>query len=881
MRLRPAVLVSVLLAAMLPAVAPATPATAALSIPSGFSVATIQSGHAPHVLTDYIVLPDGSRITTSKQGAVKWVSADQATIRSLAQLPVHGHFDIGLLSIWPARDYDTTGHIYAIYPKTGVDAAHPGTNEVARYKVDNPSSPTSLVRDRVVLGGITQDLNYHGAGSVVAAPDGSMYASFGDSTTFTRAEDNALRAQNIDDPHGKLLRFDPETGRGLPTNPFYDAANPSSWRSRVFAMGMRNPTRFSLDPRTGHVYIGDVGWGHWEEINLARGGENFGWPCYEGNAQTRLYLDNPRCKAIYAAHTRHDLPLYTYSHNNTQAAAIGGPFYTGTSYPAQYRGRMFFADYAQSNLRTIGTDVNGKVTSPGAIFGTDVGAPVSMHTEINGDISYADILTSTIKRIRYTSGNRAPTAVATATNDPATLKVTVDASESSDLDGDVLTFSTNFGDGTPAVPGVKPSHTYADGSKTYDVTVTARDPYGATGTTTLKVKPANHTPVLTLAAPPASQRFAVGAPVTVSATATDPDGTPPATSYSVVLQHCPFGGGCHAHPTDQGTGPAYNTTFPDHGDDTKMVITFTATDADGATARAVYEALPDVRQLAVVSPVPVKVNGATVTSMPVVAGAEVSVEAPPLAAGRQFASWSDGGAATHTFAMPAADLTLTANYLTEIATKYAQPGVAAAMGPPTTAAEYTYTGGSLLGGKARGYKNGVIMWSPSTGAHYVKGALYQRYWQGAHPYVYGFPVADEVVVPGGGYASYFQRGREYWSAKTGARFVKGAILTRYLSLGGPAWGYPTTDEAAMSDATGYISHFTGARSIVWHRTVGARVIRDPIRAKWASLGWQRSCLGYPSTDELTVSVGRQVNFQRGGAIVWNTRTGVVSHVCRR
>ena len=868
-------LVVILLAAGLPALAPSLPASAALTLPSGFSLLTEETGQAAYDLTDFAVLPDGSKYTIGKRGTVAWVSADRTVVRKVAQIPVHGYYDVGLVGIWPAPNYDETGHLYLVYPKPGVDVNTPGANEVARFTANNPANPTSLGNKLVILGGISQDLNYHGAGTVLAAPDGSIYAGFGDAAHFIGVQVAALRALSLDDPHGKILRVDVQ-GRGWPTNPYYNPASPSSWRSRVFALGLRNPTRFTLDPRTGRVYIGDVGHTGWEEVNVARGGENFGWPCYEGSQRAPGYQDLTQCKTHYANNVRHDLALYAYPHAGAQAAVIGGPFYTGTSYPTAYRGRLFFADYAQQVMRTIGTDINDQVTSPAAVLGTGLGAPVAVHPEINGDITYADIISGKIKRLKYSAGNRAPTAAASATNDPATLKVIVDASASSDLDGDALTYSTNFGDGSPPVSGVTASHTYTDGTKTYDVLVEVKDPLGAKGTVTLKVKPSNHTPQLQLTTPPAGHKFAVGEPVTIGATATDQENGPLTPHYQVVLYHCPFGAGCHAHPNDVADGPSLTRPFPDHGDDTKMVITVSVTDLDGATVSEVYEALPDVRQLSVVSPVPVRVNGLTVTSLPLVAGAMVTVEAPTLAAGRQFTSWSDGGAATHSFAMPAADLKLTANYLTEIATKYAEPGVAAALGTPT-GTENTWTTGSLLGGKGRLYQNGVIMWSQNTGAHYVKGALFQRYWPGTTPYLYGFPIADEVAVPGG-YASYFQRGREYWSLASGAHFVKGAILTKYLAFGGPVYGFPTIDEAKALDGRGYYSHFTNGKSIFWHPSTGAHGVQGAIRNRWASLGWERSCLGYPTSDEYRVAVGYQSKFQHG-YITWNATTRVTSYRC--
>ena len=103
----------------------------------------------------------------------------------------------------------------------------------------------------------------------------------------------AFRAQLVDSLNGKVLRIDPATGDGLPSNPYYDTANPRSARSRVWAMGLRNPFRMGLQPNTGSHFppdgnpgvlnIGHVGWSTWEALDVVTGPrQNFGWPRYEG-----------------------------------------------------------------------------------------------------------------------------------------------------------------------------------------------------------------------------------------------------------------------------------------------------------------------------------------------------------------------------------------------------------------------------------------------------------------------------------------------------------------------------------------------------------------------------------------------------------------------
>ncbi|MDQ1652840.1 MAG: hypothetical protein QOI35_2040 [Cryptosporangiaceae bacterium] len=853
------------------AIAPA-PSPGPLTLPAGFRLVTEESGQARYDFTDFAVLPDGSKITTGKSGKLAWVSADQAVARTIAQLPVFGSNDVGLISVSIAPDYPTSGNLYLLYPQARADGHK--YDRMARYTVDNPSNPTSVSGEKIILDNIGQDYPYHGPGTVIANADGTFYAGFGDEGSFVSPQPESLRAQDINDPHGKIFRFDSQ-GRGLPANPFYDPANPSSWRSRVFAYGVRNPTRFTVDARTGRLYIGDVGWQLWEEVDVASGGENFGWPCYEGqNIKTSGYGNLAGCQAMYANNIRHDAPLFAWPHNGAGAAAIGGMFYTGVSYPAVYRGRYFFADYAQGVLRMIGTDINDKVTSPGTLFASGLGAPVAIHPMLNGDLAYADILTGTIQRLRYESGNRPPTAAATTVNNPDTLTVTVDATTSSDLDGDALTYSINFGDGSAPATTAQAQHIYA-AAGAYSVTVTVTDPLGAKDTLTLPVKPANHTPDLQLTTPPAGQKFAVGSAVNVSATATDAEDGALTPKFEIVLQHCPFGGVCHAHPDTTLMGPSYSGVFTEHGGDTKMAITVSVTDSDGATVSKIYEALPDVHTLTVASPAPTLINNESVLSYTAVAGQQVSVSVPGLAAGRQFAGWSDGGLREHTVTMPASNLLLTAKYATEIETKYSQYGGDAVLGAATSA-ETGYATGALAGGRYRTYAGGAILWSRTTGAHVVRGSLFQHYWEPGNANLYGFPTDDEVKMTTG-YTSSFERGREYWSGGSGAHFVKGAILTRYLALGGPAFGYPITDEKKTADGTGSYSNFTNNRSVYWSPLTGAWDVRGTLRTKYVLMGGERSCLGYPTSGEYVTPTGLRNNFQRGYITYTASTKSTVNH----
>jgi hypothetical protein len=197
-------------------------------------------------------------------------------------------------------------------------------------------------------------------------------------------------------------------------------------------------------------------------------------------------------------------------------------------------------------------------------------------------------------------------------------------------------------------------------------------------------------------------------------------------------------------------------------------------------------------------------------------------------------------------------------------------GSASFLGSPTGGEQ------SIAGGLEQDYSQGSIYWSQSTGAHEVHGSIWGHYKAlGGPSSILGFPTTDETGTPDGvGRFNHFAGppgwgGSIYWTPSTGAHEVHGAIRAKWASLG---WetsflGYPTTDETRTPDGVGRFNHFSSkdgwGASIYWTPSTGAWSIHGAIRAKWASLGWERSCLGYPVSDEFAIPGGRQSNLQHG------------------
>jgi glucose/arabinose dehydrogenase len=849
----------------------AAPAEAAPRLPPGFSLVAYDSGQDDYDLTNFAWLSDGSLLTLGKDGTITFVP-DGGKPRKIGKVPgVRAVDDHGLLGLALARDYATTGHVYLSYDKGRVGGTGHGMLE--EWQALPAGSPTTFTRSRTVVDGdetspkITETGTTHGPDTVVVAPDGSLFWSIGDNAG-NNGDPKALRAQDLDDPHGKILHVMPD-GRAVSTNPFYDADRSRSVRSMVYAYGFRNPFRFSIDPRSGLLNVGDVGWRDVEEVSMVGSGANAGWPCMEGARRTS-FGTYATCKALYKKGT--DVrPIWTYTHSGRGASVTGGALYTGSAYPARYRGSYFLGDYTRNQVWSMGVDASGKMTRKpeGAGFIKGAGGPVAFHAGPNGDMTYADILSGKIQRIVYGSGNRKPTAAITFTTDADRRTVSFSAAGSYDPDGDKLTYAWKFGDGATG-RGETPKHTYT-GTSAQKVTVTVTDSIGATDSAEVTVYPANHSPVLTLTTPAAGTLFKVGAPVRLSATATDVEDGKLAVDYETILLHCPFPNSCHLHPDGRTTGGSYSKDFTDHGSDTSMQVTVSATDARGAEVSKVYLARPNLRTVTVRSKVPVNIDGATTFSSREVEAQEVQLDAPETSGYHHFVAWSDKGKANHTFVMPDRDVALTATYATFIEEKYAALGGTTSILGKAKAAEYSTTGG-----RSRTFAGGRIIWSAETGAHEVHGLILKKFLAGGGIARHGFPTGDERAVEGGR-SSTFTEARIYHISKGRTSVSRGPILAKYLATGGPdAYGLPRTDVKKIKG--GEYEGYTDGRSIYWSKANGAHLVYGLVREQYGEVGYEKSCLGLPTKDEYGVDKGRRADFV-GGYILYDKTSGETSVHC--
>lgn len=267
----------------------------------------------------------------------------------------------GLLGLAFHPDYASNGYFFVNYIKSGGDTV------IARYSVSGDPDVADASSAEVLLT-IDQPAGNHNGGSIVFGPDGYLYIGMGDGGGAGDTDNNAQNTQKL---LGKMLRLNVDISSPyIPTdNPF---VNDSSVKDEIWAIGVRNPWKFSFDALNGDLWIADVGQGSLEEINHntidESSGLNYGWRCYEGNNG----YNTSGCSDI----SNYEFPVAEYSHSWGRCSITGGFVYRGTQYPDFY-GLYFFADYCTSEIGTVdpnnGNQVifNGPFTGRFSSFGED------------------------------------------------------------------------------------------------------------------------------------------------------------------------------------------------------------------------------------------------------------------------------------------------------------------------------------------------------------------------------------------------------------------------------------------------------------------------------------------------------------------------------
>jgi len=297
------------------------------------------------------VAPGDSRLYVVEQGGVVRV-IESGQLRSEPFLDIRDQVasggEKGLLSIAFHPRYRDNGLFFVNYTARDATGLH---SRISRWR--RASAERADTKSETVLLRIDQPYSNHNGGQLAFGPDGYLYIGMGDGGS---ANDPQNHAQNPESLLGKLLRIDVDREKGRhryavpPDNPF---AEKPGYRPEIWALGLRNPWRFSFDAGNGALWLADVGQDRVEEIDIIRKGGNYGWRIMEGDICTPEI--NSRCDP-----SGYELPLHTYRHPEG-FSVTGGFVYRGRSIPGLC-GAYLYADYVSKRLWALRVR-DGRVTA--------------------------------------------------------------------------------------------------------------------------------------------------------------------------------------------------------------------------------------------------------------------------------------------------------------------------------------------------------------------------------------------------------------------------------------------------------------------------------------------------------------------------------------
>ncbi|HXR31185.1 MAG TPA: PQQ-dependent sugar dehydrogenase [Solirubrobacterales bacterium] len=702
---------------------------AAAELPAGFTDTEVLDGL--ELPTAVRFSPDGRVFVAEKSGLIQvfdGLADNQPTVFADLRLQVNDYFDRGLLGLALDPGFPIEPYVYVLYThdaeiggiaprwgsgKGGDDCPSPPGGFVDGCVVSGRLSrltagPASMVgSERILVEDWCQQFWGHSIGALAFDSTGALYASSGEGASAAVAdygqagdplnpcgdppggvgadlsppasEGGSLRSQDIRTPSdplglsGSIIRVDPSTGDGLLDNPYGEAEDKNL--RRIIAYGLRNPFRFALQPGTDELWVGDVGWSSWEEINrfqpprLGQLPPNGGWPCYEGPGPQAVFagLGLNLCIDLYGMPEQVTAPVFSYPSGKPvtqgerclldQGSSISAiAFYVEGGFPNKYEGALFFGDYARRCIWVIEAGENGDPDpSLISVFEQDAGSAVDLQAGPGGDLFYADIAAGEIRRISFSSGNLPPTAVLVAepSEGSVPLDVQLDAGNSSDPEGAELEFTWDLDEDGEFDDALGPHSaiTFEEiGDRMVSVRVADGELHDTASTT---IHAGNTRPTATILAPLAEMRWRAGESIELIGAGTDAEDGPlagPALIWSVILDHC--SSACHEHFVSKTSGANGQIVGPSHEFPASLRLRLTARDSGGLQGSDEIEIDPSTARIDLRSEPPGvrlglgAVSAAAPFSRQVIRGSRVQASAPSsVQLGSSFAtflSWDDG-----------------------------------------------------------------------------------------------------------------------------------------------------------------------------------------------------------------------------------------------
>ncbi|MFB7368663.1 ThuA domain-containing protein [Streptomyces sp. NPDC056222] len=605
------------------------------------------------------VLPDRSVLHTSRGGELRRTDAAGNT-DVIGTIPVYSHDEEGLQGIGLDPDFARNNAIYLYYappldtpagdaPENGTAAdfaKYDGVNRLSRFTLKADGTLDNASEKKVIDIPATRGICCHVGGDIDFDAQGNLYLSTGDDSNpfasdgFTPIDERPGRnpafdarrtSGNTNDLRGKILRIK-VADDGSYTVPDGNLFAPGTEKTRpeIYAMGFRNPFRFSVDKATGVLYVGDYGpdagaadptrgpAGQVEFARITRPG-NFGWPFCTG--KNDAYVDYDFATKVSGATfdcaaPKNDSPYNTglvdlppaepawipYNGGSVpefgtgSESPMGGPVYrydaastSPVKFPESYDGDFFAGEFGRRWIKRIEQGADGAVQSINSVpwTGTQVmdmafGPDGALYVLDYGTAWFGGDHNSGLYRIENATGGRSPVAEASVdkTSGKAPLRVAFSSAGTTDADGDALTYSWDFGDGGTST-ATNPTYTYRKNG-TYTATVTAKDASGRTGSASVHVVVGNTAPKVTLELPAEGALFGFGDEIPFKVTVTDPeDGTIDCTKVKVTYI---LGHDSHGHPITSAngcTGTIKTSADGGHDDDANIFAVFDAEYTDG------------------------------------------------------------------------------------------------------------------------------------------------------------------------------------------------------------------------------------------------------------------------------------------------------------
>ncbi|MEM6539407.1 MAG: PQQ-dependent sugar dehydrogenase, partial [Pseudomonadota bacterium] len=435
----------------------------------------IYSGLAEPVAFEFSPVDGTQMFVATKRGFVTLfdtaTGTEVATVLDL-RAAVNTAGDRGLLDIALHPDFLNNPYLYAFYvvdpPETASETGNAGQDgrgnrysHVVRYELDATTGYSSVVAgsETVIVGtggtGLSDisgggaiesvltanvdvpdseidqstglykqdylkvDSASHAGGSLAFGPDGALYISVGDGTSFNLADPRSVSVQDVNSLSGKILRVDPMTGQGLADNPFVAAAGGDLTQnaSKVYQLGFRNPFAMGFD-ENGDLFVSNTGWSAYESIFTGPAGANFGWPWYEGEIggvpqPAPGYSDPvafPESVTFYNEVASGNITITpafaSFSHVETdpgfevQAIAGADNVIGPGSVPESLEGYYLFTDLVEGQVYAINTDDRRDIIylyDTASSFG-----PVHFKQGPDGTIYYADVVSGVIGTLSIT-----------------------------------------------------------------------------------------------------------------------------------------------------------------------------------------------------------------------------------------------------------------------------------------------------------------------------------------------------------------------------------------------------------------------------------------------------------------------------------------------